>query len=236
MFNPPRRRQFTQGPPTITYMGTGANVAFIGTTQTIYRSLTTLGGLITPTLAVGQVDESRLIIGACNNVNGAVPQAAWICGVPAVIVSSVGAAPNCYIFCAPIPFDVQLPSFTANVRWATSPSGNPAVQFFSALGLASHTPRSVASFAAATGTDATVDLNTEADGIYVAIAGNNTTAAQSTTWTGDDSPSEAQDSIGSGWFSTAIKQGTSADSANTITATFAAAATTAIGITAAAWR
>ena len=69
------------------------------------------------------------------------------------------------------------------------------------------------------------------------VAANNITAAQACTLSGDQTPTENDEvTSGTGRVSIGMIQGTTADAANTITATFDVISTTAIGLIAAAFR
>ena len=106
-------------------------------------------------------------------------------------------------------------------------TGNPfnATEFWycsvPAANLSSQTPVDTDQAHTASGTVATVDIDTDAGGFYVALAVSATVASQSCTWTGDASPSESGESGANGVQSTmALASGLSDDAANTVTATF----------------
>ncbi len=225
-----RRRQFTHGPPIVTYLGQGANGAFIGTARVLYRGLSGGQGNL------GTIDNNKLIVGLNSNNSGAVPAAASINGRMAPVYGVTGGAAGIGIFCALVPDDGSNP--IVDVRFGANPSGTPNLSLYSIVGLSSPLPRSIAvSNLAGADTVRTVDVDSEVGGVIVAMAANNVTAAQSCTWTGDQTLTENVDGAGGGGhYSAAMIQGTNADVANTITATFAVIATTGIGLLAAAFR
>ncbi len=225
------RRQFTHGPPVVTFLGTAANIAFIGTARCLYRGLNVgaQGNL-------GPIDRNKVIVGIIQNGGAALPVAAFINGVNAPIYGVTSAAPGMAVFSALVPDDGNSP--ICDVRFGSNPSGNPALALWSIVGPASPIPRSVASSAlAGADTVRTVDLNTEVGGVAILVAVNNVTAAQACALTGDQTPTENSEiTAGAGRMSIGMIQGTTADAANTITATFDVVSTTAIGLIAAAFR
>ena len=224
-----RRRLFTHGPPVVTFLGVGQNIAFINASQILYR------GLSAGSNSLGAIDRNKVIVGIIGQGNAAVPVAAAVNGVNAPVYGVTSAAAGIGVFSALIP-DAGEPII--NVRYNSGPTGSPVVALWSIVGLASSIPRSIASSAlAGADTVRTVDVNSEVGGVAVAMAFNNITAAQTCTWSGDQTPTEnAEAATGGGVYSTALIQGTSADAANTITATFGVISTTAIGLLAAAFR
>lgn len=226
-----RRQQFTQGSPVVTYLGTPGNAAFIGLNRVIYRGFSTGG-----TLQLGPIDRNKVIVGIINNGAAAFPVAASINSVNAPLYGVTSAAPGMGVFSALVPDDGLSP--ICDVRFGANPSGTPVLALWSIVGLSSPVPRSIASSAlAGADTVRTVDLNTEVGGVYVLMATNNVTAAQACALTGDQTPTEnAELTAGAGRTSIGMLQGTNADAANTITATFDIVSTTAIGLLAAAFR
>lgn len=225
-----RRRLFTHGPPIVTYLGTAANIAFIGTARVVYRGLTGGQGNF------GPIDRNKVIVGITQQGNAALPVAAFINGVNAPIYGVTSAAPGMGVFSALIPDDGASP--ICDVRYNSNPTGSPVVALWSIVGPSSPVPRSVVSSAlAGADTVRTVDLNTEVGGVAVLVAVNNVTAAQACALTGDQTPTENTEvTAGAGRMSVGMIQGTTADAANTITATFDVVSTTAIGLLAAAFR
>lgn len=224
------KRQFTHGPPTVTFLGYAQNIAFIGLARVVYRDLS-LGQN-----NLGPIDRNKVIVGIIQQGSSALPVAAFINGVNAPIYGVTSSAPGMGIFSALVPDDGLNP--ICDVRYDSSPSGSPALALWSIIGLSSPIPRSIASSTlAGAATARTVDLNTEAGGVYVLTAVNNVTAAQACALTGDQTPTEnAEVTAGAGRTSVGMFQGTNADAANTITATFDIISTTAIGLIAAAFR
>ena len=224
-----KRKLFTQGQPTVTYLGLGQNLAFIGTTRVIYR------GLASGSNSLGAIDLNKVIVGIIIQANANIPVAAFINGVNAPVYGVTSAAPGMGLFSALVLDDG---SPLVEVRYNSDPSGSPSLSLWSIVGLSSAVPRSVAGSALA-GADIvrTVDLNSEVGGVAVAAAVNNVTAAQGCTWSGDQTPTEnLEGTITAGRFSAAMIQGTNGDAANTVTATFDVISTTAIGLIAAAFR
>ena len=114
---------------------------------------------------------------------------------------------------------------------------NPILNIYRATGLSRIAPRDAQSSATAADVARAVDLNTEVGGFIIACAVNNVGAANSVTWTGDETPTEDSDSaLGSGRQSGMSRLTTIADAANTITATFAVISTTQISLSAASFR
>ncbi len=226
-----RRRQFTHGPPVVTYLGLAANIAFIGTARVVYRGFTGTGQG-----NLGAIDRNKVIVGIIQQGNAALPVAAFINGINAPVYGVTSAAPGMGVFSALVPNDGASPIF--DVRYNSNPTGNPSLALWSIVGLSSPVPRSVASSAlAGADTVRTVDLDTETGGVAILTAANNVTAAQSCTLSGDQTPTENDEITGgTGRVSIGMIQNTNADAANTITATFAVISTTAIGLIAAAFR
>lgn len=214
----------------VTFLGVPQNIAFIGTTRVVYRAL------LFGTTNLGPIDRNKLIVGMISASNAAFPVAAVINGVNAPIYGITSAAPGIGVFSALVPDDGSSPIF--DVRYNAAPSGNPVAAIWSVTGLSSPVPRSVVSSAlAGADTVRTVDVNSEVGGVAVAMAFNNITAAQSCTWSGDQTPTENAEGVtGTGFYSTSLIQGTTADAANTVTATFGVISTTAIGLLAATFR
>lgn len=225
-----RWRLFTQGPPVVTYLGLGQNLAFIGTTRVIYR------GLASGSNSLGPIDRNKVIAGIIIQSNSNVPAAAFINGVNAPVYGVTSAAPGMGLFSALVSDDGASP--LVEIRYNAAPSGSPSLSLWSITGLSSSVPRSVASSAlAGADTARTVDLDTEIGGVVIAAAVNNITAAQGCTWSGDQTPTEnLEGTITAGRFSAAMIQGTNGDAANTVTATFDVISTTIIGLIAAAFR
>ena len=226
-----RRRQFTHGPPTVTYLGAAANIAFIGTARVAYRGFTGTGQG-----NLGPINKNKVIVGIIQQGNAAIPVAAFINGVNAPVYGVTSAAPGIGVFSALVPYDGSSPVF--DIRYNSNPTGSPGLVLWSIVGLSSPVPRSVVSSAlAGADTTRTVDLDTEVGGIAVMVAANNITAAQACTLSGDQTPTENDEvTSGTGRVSIGMIQGTNSDSANTITATFDVISTTAIGLLAAAFR
>ena len=231
LFRP--RRQFTHGPPVIAYLGQAANGAFIGTTRLAFRGISA-GANGTGNLGV--LDGNKLIVGCISHNSGAAAVAASINGRLAPVYGVTAGAAGIALFCTLVPDEGLAP--IVDVRYASAPSGTPNLSLWSIVGLSSPIPRNIAvSNLAGADTVRTVDVDSEVGGIIVAMAANNVTAAQSCAWTGDQTPTELIDAAaGGGLYSSAMVQGTNADSANTITATFAVISTTGIGLLAAAFR
>jgi hypothetical protein len=177
-----------------------------------------------------------VIVGIIQQANTALPVAAFINGVNASVYGVTSAAPGMGIFSALVPDDGNSP--LCEVRYSATPSGSPALALWSIVGLSSPIPRSIASSAlAGADTVRTVDINTEVGGVAVMVAVNNVTAAQACALSGDQTPTENTEvTAGAGRMSIGMIQGTVADAANTITATFDVVSTTAIGLLAAAFR
>ena len=225
-----RRRLFTHGPPVVTYLGQAANGSFIGTSRLFFRGLS--GGQAN----LGPIDLNKLIIGCISHNSSAVPVAASINGRIAPVYGVTAGAASVGIFCALVQDEGLTP--IVDVRYTSGPSGTPNCSLWSIIGLSSPVPRSIAvSNLAGADTVRTVDVDSEVGGAIVAMAANNITAAQSCTWSGDQTPTEnVEAAAGGGFYSSAMIQGTNADAANTITATFGVVSTTGIGLLAAAFR
>ena len=224
-----RRRQFTHGPPVVTYLGQGANNSG-SAARVVYRGLGLGQGHL------GAINSNKLIVGIISQNDSAVPIGAYINGCNAPAYGVTAGATGIGIFCALVPDDGASP--VVDVRYSANFSGTPNLSLWSIVGLSSPIPRSIAvSNLAGADTVRTVDVNSEVGGVIVAMAANNITAANSCTWTGDQTLTENVDGAGGGGlYSSAMIQGTNADGANTVTATFAVISTTGIGLLAAAFR
>lgn len=222
------RRQFTMGPPVVNYIGQAQVISFVGAREVLWRG-TVLGG------NPGVLDENKLIVGIAGQQGGQFPVAASINGRIAPVYGTTLTAAGIGLFAALVP---DIGNLTIDVRWNADVAGTPNLNLWSIFGLSSPIPRSVvASSLAGADTVRSVDVNSEVGGVAVAMSVCDVAAAQSVTWSGDQTPTKNVDTNGGGsQFSAALIQGTNADAANTITATLAVISIAAIGLIAASFR
>lgn len=135
---------------------------------------------------------------------------------------------------------LKRPRFTTHVSFRNTYSANIAINIRVAMwcltGLQLPFPIDAQSSGAATDITRSVDLMTKSGGVVIAAALNNVTAAQSCTWTGDQTPNERVDTTGNNAYSAADITNTNDDPANTITATHAVISTTGINLAAVSFR
>lgn len=172
---------------------------------------------------VGPESENRTLI-IFARMGGQTPASAFFCGqlLPVRHTSTdSGGAVNA-IFTGHIPKNVSGPLVIF------SPVGFNGFSAYSytVTGLASPIPVDSNSSASATATARSIDLNTRSGGIIIGAAFNNISAAQSCTWTGDQTPTENAENSSGGILSTASILDTNEDAANTLTATYAVISTT----------
>lgn len=204
------------------------NSVFVGTinsanTGTPYQSL---GSPSLPPMS-----KNRFLIAHAHVINGAqliremVIHGNYLTRYYAAVNNAYSSA----IFAGFAPLDGG-PSFLM----ATAGLSNPGFTHVWAVeGLSQPAPFDIQTSFTTADTVRTVDINSKVGGLITAHAYNNVSAAQSCSWTGDQTPSEQYDTNG---ITSAEIQSANDDAANTITATFAAVSTTAIGLLAASWR
>lgn len=208
------------------FVGGAPSVAFLSAST---MSAPAVGGI---SLGVPAADRV-IIIGACAR-SGLITRIA-VNGTELLPYASVGTAnQNAFtsIWSGLVPDDPY------GTIWTETAAGtSPILNIYRATGLSRVAPRDAQSSSTAADTVRTVDLNTTAGGIIVACAVNNIGAANSMTWTGDQTPTEDSDSaMGSGRQSGMSLTGTVNDTANTITATFVVISTTQVTLSAASFR
>lgn len=185
-------------------------------------------------IALGQPSEDRVIIVTASARSGQVTR--MTCnGIEFRLATSAGAAGQSAFTTI---WSGLVPTGLVGVFWPETAAGtSPILNIYRATGLSQYQARDAQSSATATDTVRAVDLNTTAGGIIVACAVNNIGAANSVTWTGDQTPTEDSDSaMGSGRQSAMSTFNAVADTANTITATFAVISTTQIALSGASFR
>ncbi len=99
-------------------------------------------------------------------------------------------------------------------------SSDPFCWLWAVTGLGSLVP-DVATSTTTVDTTRTVDLRTQPGGFLIAASANDVTAANSMTWSGDQTPTERYDATTFAAFSAADISNTNDDAANTVTATYA---------------
>lgn len=122
------------------------------------------------------------------------------------------------------------------IQFTGTPGSTLGSEFWIASGLSSAVPISKNSAITTTTSSQSIDLATSAGGIYCAGAIQDTTAGQSATWSGDQTPSEWKDTGSPAAWSNANLNGTNDDPANTVTVTWAAPSVTGAVMIGAAWR
>lgn len=228
-------RIYVGGAPSIAYLGSQAMNRVNGTTLA--------GGVWTQGASNLSIPaRDRVLIGNLQHASGATFVAGWIDGIS--VIPRFAFAPGTFThttWTAEVPDDFWI-TLSKNAipifeQMSAALFADSILNLWAATGLASLNPVGTGSNSAGTGTAISADVNTVPGGIIIAGAINDVTAAQSCTWSGDQTPTEREDAAGSGFARTCAEvTNTNADAANTVTATFAASATTRLMIAAAAFR
>lgn len=187
----------------------------------------------------------RYLIGVVHNFQGVnLVGATWF-GEPGIVIANVvstGIGIGMFIVHDPRaawPTTLASQQFGRGwLKWDGSVTAAYSGALYGVTGLASPVPRSVASSVHATDVARSVDLDTAPGGFIIAASANDITASNSCTWTGDQSPTENYDNAASitQRISGARIFSTNDDTANTITSTYAQAATVAHALLAASFR
>lgn len=232
-----RQRILVGGAPSLTFLASESGVG---------AALSPIGTVNFAALAAPSAD--RLLIGTatCNTSSAPTRITGW--GNAGYIWATIKGSGSFHatVFSIPLP-DNPFPGLVTNAQvripiWlqfgVVAPSNGARFNFWVATGLSSFAPCSTLTANGGTNTVVTGNLNTPAGAVAVMAAYNDVAAANSCTWTGDDSPTERDDAAGTGAGRTtaASISVASQDSANAITATFAVSSTTDVVLAAAAWR